>query len=317
MMRAVVYDRYGGPEVLQLAEVPVPEPGPGQVLVRVEATSVNLSDWETLTGWPAYSRIEGPRRPPRPVLGSDVAGVVEAVGPGTTTFSPGDEVFGDNLRLKGGFAERCVTPADVLAPKPAGLSFVEASTIPQSGAIAVQGTRWAAPGTRICVNGAGGGSGAFAVPLARAAGAHVTGVDNAGKLDWMRELGCDEVVDYEHEDWTRRGPFDLVLDLVAKRSVWAYRRALAPGGRYRCVGGHARTLLRVLAAGSLLGAVSGRSIGMLVVKEGPEHFAALTEKILSGEVAVHVDRTYRLEEVPEALAAVGSGQTLGKVVVTP
>ncbi len=316
-MRAVRYDRYGPPEVLRVVEVPVPEPGPGQVLIRVRATSVNLSDWETLTGWPAYSRLEGLRRPAHPVLGSDVAGVVESVGPGVSAFAPGDEVFGDNLRLKGGFAEFCVAPVDALALKPAGLSFVEASALPQSSAIALQGTRWAGEGTRMCVNGAGGGTGAFVVQLAKAAGAHVTGVDNAGKQAWMRELGADEVIDYEVEDWTRRGPFDLVLDLVAGRSVLAYRRALAPGGRYRCVGGTARTMLRVLTAGSLLGAVSGRSIGMLVVHEGPEHFAPMVERCLAGDVTIHVAQTFGLDDVPEALAVVGAGQAQGKVVVIP
>ena len=314
-MRAVVYDRYGPPEVLRVQDVPIPVPGRGQVLLRVRATSVNLSDWETLTGSPAYSRIGGLRRPARAVLGSDVAGVVEAVGPEVTAIGPGDAVFGDNLTLKGGFAQYCVAPAGALAPKPPALSFVEASAIPQSSVIALQGTRGVGAGTRLCVNGAGGGSGAFALQLARAVGAHVTGVDNAGKQDWMRELGADEVVDYRVEDWTRHGPFDVVLDLVAMRSVWAYRRALAPGGRYRCVGGTARTLLRVLTVGSLLGAVSGRSIGVLAVREGPEHFAPMVERCLAGEVAVHVERTFSLEEVPDALALVGSGRARGKVVV--
>ncbi len=316
-MRAVQYDRYGPPEVLRVAELPVPEPGPGQVLIRVRATSVNLSDWETLTGRPAYSRLEGPRRPAHPVLGSDVAGVVESLGPGVSAFAPGDEVFGDNLRLKGGFAEFCVVPVDALVPKPAGLTFVEASALPQSSAIALQGTRWATEGTRMCVNGAGGGTGAFVVQLAKAAGAQVTGVDNAGKQAWMRELGADEVIDYQVEDWTRRGPFDLVLDLVARRSVWAYRRALAPGGRYRCVGGTARAMLRVLTAGSLLGAASGRSIGMLVVREGPEHFTPMVDRCLAGDVTIHVEQTFGLDGVPEALALVGAGRTRGKVVVTP
>lgn len=316
-MRAVQYDRYGPPQVLSLVEVPVPEPGPGQVLVRVCATSVNLSDWETLTGWPAYSRIGGPRRPARPVLGSDVAGVVETLGPGVSAFAPGDKVFGDNLRLKGGFADYCVVPVGALAPKPPGLSYVEASALPQSSVIALQGTQWAGEGTRMCVNGAGGGSGAFAVQLAKAAGAHVTGVDNSGKQAWMQELGADEVVDFEADDWTRRGPFDLVLDLVARRSVWAYRRALAPGGRYRCVGGTTRALLRVLTAGSLLGAASGHSLGVLVVREGPEHFAPMVERCLAGDVTVHVERTFALDDVPEALAVVGAGQARGKVVVTP
>lgn len=316
-MRAVAYDRYGLPEVLRLVEVPVPQPGPGQVLIRVRATSVNLSDWETLTGWPAYSRIGGPLRPACPVLGSDIAGVIESLGPGVSTFAQGDEVFGDNLRLKGGFADYCVAPASVLAPKPRGLSFVEASALPQSSAIALQGTQWATRGTRMCINGAGGGSGAFVIQLAKAAGAHVTGVDNAEKQAWMRELGADEVIDYEADDWTRRGPFDLVLDLVARRSVWAYRRALAPGGRYRCVGGTATTLLRVLTAGSLLGAVSGRSLGVLAVREGPEHVAPMVERCLTGAVTVHIDRTFGLDQVPEALAVVGAGGARGKLVVIP
>jgi NADPH:quinone reductase-like Zn-dependent oxidoreductase len=285
------------------------------VLLEVRATSVNLSDWETLRGRPAYARLGGLRRPARPVLGSDVAGVVAAVGPGVAGLAPGDEVFGDNLRLKGGFAQRCVAPAHALARKPAGLSFVEASTIPQSGAIALQGTARVQAGSRVCVNGAGGGSGAFALQLLRSAGAHVTAVDTAAKLDAMRELGADVVLDFRSDDWTRHGPFDHVLDLVALRSVFAYRHALAPGGRYRCVGGTARSLVRVLTVGTLAGAVSGRSIGMLVVQEGPEHFAAMTDKVLAGEVEVRVDRTFGLDEVPAALAHVGHGRAVGKVVV--
>lgn len=314
-MKAVVYDRYGPPEVLRVTDVPTPTPGPGQVLVAVRATSVNLSDWETLRGSPAYSRIGGLRRPARPVLGSDVAGVVEAVGAGVTAFAPGDEVFGDNLRLKGGFAQYCVAPASVLATKPPGLSFVDASAIPQSGVIALQGTRWVEPGMRVCVNGAGGGSGAFCLQLAHAAGAHVTGVDTVAKQEFMRSVGADEVVDYASDDFTRHGPFDLVLDLVAHRSVFAYRRALAPGGRYRCVGGTTRSLLRVLTLGALVGAAGGRSLGVLAVREGPEHFAPMTDRVLAGDVEVHVDRCYGLDETAEALARVGAGEALGKVVV--
>src|SRR5262249_9009905 len=150
----------------------------------------------------------------------------------------GDEVYGDNLELKGGFAEYAVAPESVLAHKPEGLTFAEASTIPQAGAIALQGTTGAAAGQRVLINGGGGGSGSFAIQLAKRAGAHVTGVDNAGKLDFMRSLGADDVIDYRRADFTRTAqPYDLVLDLVAHRSAFACRRALAPGGRYRCVGG--------------------------------------------------------------------------------
>ena len=249
-MRAAVYDRYGPPEVLRVEDVPTPSPAAGQVLVRVAATSINLSDWETLRGSPAYSRIGGLRSPARRTLGSDIAGWVEAVGEGVTRFQPGDEVYGDNLALKGGFAEYAVAAESGLAHKPAELTFAEASTIPQAGAIALQGTEGAAAGRRVLINGAGGGSGSFAIQLAKRLGAHVTGVDNAAKLEFMRSLGADEVIDYRREDFTRSAePYDLILDLVAHRSVFAYRRALADGGRYRCVGGSVRALLRVLTIG--------------------------------------------------------------------
>ena len=317
-MKAVVRDTYGGPEVLRVEDVPDPSPGPGQVLVRVHATSINLSDWETLRGSPGYARMGGLRRPANRVLGSDIAGVVDAVGPGVTRWQPGDEVYGDNLALMGGFAELAVAAESSLARKPAELSFAQASTVPQAGAIALQGTTWAAPGRRVLVNGAGGGSGAFAIQLAKRAGAYVTGVDNAAKLDFMRSVGADEVVDYRADDFTRtRPPYDLVLDLVAHRSVFAYRRALARGGTYRCVGGTVRSLLRVVTVGWALGRLTGRSIGVLIVREGPDHFAPLTDLCVRGKVAVHIDRTYPLEEVPEAIARHGEGRALGKVVVLP
>ncbi len=168
------------------------------------------------------------------------------------------------------------------------------------------------------INGGGGGSGSFAVQLAKRLGAHVTGVDNGGKLEFMRSLGADEVIDYQRDDFTRdREPYDLILDLVAHRSVFAYRRALAPGGRYRCVGGSVRALLRVLAVGAAAGMVTGRRLGVLAVREGPPHFQPLTEMCVAGDVSIHIDRTFRLDEVPEALAYVGEGHSLGKVVVTP
>ena len=202
-MRAVVYDRYGPPEVLRVDEVQTPSPAAGQVLVRVATTSVNLSDWETLRGSPLYARLGGLRSPARRTLGSDIAGWVDTVGPGVTRFRPGDEVYGDNLALKGGFAEYAVAAESALAHKPAELTFAEASTIPQAGAIARQGTDGAAAGRRVLVNGAGGGSGSFAIQLAKRLGAHVTGVDNASKLEFMRSLGADEVIDYRGEDFTR------------------------------------------------------------------------------------------------------------------
>jgi NADPH:quinone reductase-like Zn-dependent oxidoreductase len=315
-LRAVVYDRYGPPEVLRVEEVPTPSPAAGQVLVRVVATSVNLSDWECLRGSPFYARIGGLRSPARRTLGSDIAGLVEGVGSGVTRFRAGDAVYGDNLGLKGGFAEYALVPESALARKPEGLTFIEASTIPQAGAIALQGTAGAGPGRRVLINGAGGGTGSFAIQLARRAGAHVTGVDNAGKLDFMRSLGADDVIDYRSEDFTRSDDrFDLVLDLVAHRSVFAYRRALNRDGRYRCVGGSVRTLLRVVTIGSIAGRLTGRRLGVLAVKQGPTHFEPLADLCVAGNVGIHIDRTFRLEEVPDALAHVGEGRALGKVVV--
>jgi NADPH:quinone reductase-like Zn-dependent oxidoreductase len=314
-VRAVVYGRYGPPEVLTVEDRPVPSPKPDQVLIRVMATSLNLSDWECLIGKPMYARLNGLRKPRRRVLGSDIAGLVEAVGSQVTGFRPGDEVYGDNLVLKGGFAEYAVAPESALSHKPEGLSFAEASTLPQAGAIALQGTKAAGPGRRVLINGAGGGTGSFAIQVAKQAGAHVTGVDNAGKLEFMRSLGADEVVDYRSQDFTRLEPYDLVLDLVAHRSVFAYRRALAPGGRYLCVGGTVRTLLRILTVGTVAARLTGRRLGILAVKEGPAHFEPLAERCVAGEIGIHIDRTFTLDEVPQALAHVGEGRALGKVVV--
>ena len=260
----------------------------------------------------------GLRSPGRRTLGSDIAGVVDAVGVGVTRFRVGDEVYGDNLALMGGFAEYAVAPESALAPKPASLTFAEASTIPQAGAIARRGTERVVAGSRVLINGAGGGSGSFAIQLAKRLGAHVTGVDNAAKQDFMRSVGADEVIDYRRDDFTRTStPYDLVLDLVAHRSVFAYRRALAPGGTYRCAGGSVRALLRVLTVGWAAGRLTGRSIGVLVVKEGPAHFEPLAELCVSGQVRIHIDRTFTLDDVPAALAHVGEGRALGKVVVVP
>jgi NADPH:quinone reductase-like Zn-dependent oxidoreductase len=317
-VKAVVYERYGSPDVLRIEDVPVPSPAAGQVRVKVAATSVNLSDWEGLRGSPAYARIGGLRSPSRRTLGSDIAGVVDDLGQGVTRFRTGDEVYGDNLALMGGFAEYAIAPESALAHKPTQLTFAEASTIPQAGAIALRGTEEVVAGSRVLINGAGGGSGSFAIQLAKRRGAHVTGVDNSAKQDFMRSVGADDVIDYRRDDFTRTTrPYDLILDLVAHRSVFAYRRALAPGGRYRCVGGSVRALLRVLTVGSVVGRVTGRSIGVLVVKEGPANFESLADLCVAGDIRTHIDRSFALDEVPAALAHVGEGRALGKVVVVP
>jgi NADPH:quinone reductase-like Zn-dependent oxidoreductase len=314
-VKAAVYDRYGTPAVLRVEEVPVPSPGPHQVLVEVAATSINLSDWECLHGTPLYARIGGLRAPKHRTLGSDIAGRVAAVGGAVTRFAVGDVVYGDNLQLMGGFAEYTLAAEAVLAKKPDGLTFAQASTLPQAGAIALQGTARIGAGQRVLINGAGGGSGAFAIQLAKRAGAHVTGIDNAGKLEFMRSLGADEVGDYRRQDLTDFAPFDRILDLVATRSPLACRRALAPSGRYQCAGGAVRTLLPIVTVGALLGRITGRRVGMLVVKQGPTYFEPLAEDCLAGDVTIHIDRTFGLDEVPAALTYVGEGRALGKAVV--
>lgn len=296
----------------------MPSVSADQVLVRTLGTSINLTDWECLRGSPLYARLGGLRSPANQTLGSDIAGRVEAVGTNVARFRPGDEVFGDNLSLKGGFAEYAVAPESTLALKPKELTFAEASTIPQAGAIALQGTDGVEPGDRFLVNGGGGGSGLFAIQLAKRAGAHVTAVDNAEKLEFMRSLGADEVIDYRAEDFTRcEEPYDRILDLVAGRSVFALRRALAPGGRYLYVGGPLFGLLRVLTIGWIAGRVTGRRLGLLAVKAGPDHFGPLADLCVAGDVKILIDRRFGLDEVPEALSYLGEGHVLGKAIVEP
>jgi NADPH:quinone reductase-like Zn-dependent oxidoreductase len=312
-VKAVVYTRYGSPDVLRLTEVDTPVPGDGEVLVRVRAVSLNLSDWETLTGKPLYSRFGGVLRPRRHILGSDIAGSVEAVGGGVTRFKPGDDVFADILSQMGGFAEYVAVPEKVLAPMPAGMSHEEAAALPQAGVIALQGILEKGrvqAGHQVLINGAGGGSGMYAVQLAKLHGATVTGVDNEEKQDFMRSVGADHVLDYRREDYTRTGHrYDLILDLAAYRAVSDYRRALTPDGRYFMVGGSVSTLLRVLVGG-------GRRIRVLAVRLGVNGVAPMADLCQAGKITTIIDRRFPLEEVPEALRYVGGGHAKGKVVVT-
>lgn len=316
-MRAVEYSRYGSPDELRLVEVPTPEPQGDQVLVELRAVSLNRSDWETLRGAPLYARLGGLRRPRRRILGSDIAGRVAAVGEGVTRFEPGDDVFADILATLGGFAEYVIVRERVLEPMPDYMSYEETACLPQAGAIALQGVHnKVSTGDAVLINGGGGGSGAYAIQLAKLAGAEVTGVDNAAKLEFMRSLGADHVLDHERTDFTRTGQrYDLILDLVGDRSARAYRRSLRPRGRYSYVGGSTGTLLRVLAGG-LVPRRDGKKIGLLAVRLGAKQVAPLVELIRDGSVVTRIDRRYRLAEVPEALAYLGAGHARGKVVVT-
>jgi NADPH:quinone reductase-like Zn-dependent oxidoreductase len=241
-MQAICYTKYGPPDVLQLKEIAKPVPEDDEVLIKVEAVSVNRSDWEALTGKPLYTRIGGLRQ----ILGSDIAGRVEMTGRNHKEFKLGDEVLGDILWRKGGFAEYVCASGKDLALKPAGLTFEAAAAIPQAAVIALQGIRdkgQAVQGQEVLINGAGGGAGTFAVQLAKLCGAKVTWVDNTGKMDYMRSLGADHVIDYTREDFTKNGKqYDLILDLAAYRSVFDYPRALTPTGSYWAVGGSVATL---------------------------------------------------------------------------
>jgi NADPH:quinone reductase-like Zn-dependent oxidoreductase len=318
-VKAVVYTRYGPPDVLRLTDVDTPVPRDDEVLVKVHAVSLNASDWEGLRGRPLYSRLGGLRRPRRHILGSDVAGRVEAVGRRVTGFQPGDDVFADILGRMGGFAEYVCVPQDALAPIPAGMGFAEAACLPQAGAIALQGILekgHVAPGQRVLVNGGGGGSGTYAIQLAKLHGAEVTGVDNAEKQEYMRSVGADHVLDYATDDFTTNGrTYDLVLDLAAYRRAPDYLRSLAPGGRYFCVGGSMATILQVLLWGPVAGRAAGRRIRVLAVRMGVRHVAPLAELCREGKVTTVIDRRYPLSEVPEALRYLGEGHARGKVVI--
>jgi NADPH:quinone reductase-like Zn-dependent oxidoreductase len=299
-------------------EVKEPTPKDNEVLVKVQALSLNRSDWEALRGKPLYARIMGPLRPRHHILGSDIAGRVEAAGRTTTRFRPGDDVFADILSSMGGFAEYVCVPERALAPMPAGMSYEQAAALPQAGAIALQGI-WdkgqVQPGQKVLINGAGGGSGMYAVQLAKLRGAEVTGVDNPEKLEFIRSLGADHVIDYTRADFTSNGRrYDLILDLVAHRSVLAYQDSLAPGGRYLYVGGSAATLLQVLLIGPLLGRAEGKKLRLLAVRLGVERLAPIVALCQAGTIATVIDRRYRLSEVPEALRYLGAGHAKGKLV---
>jgi NADPH:quinone reductase-like Zn-dependent oxidoreductase len=319
-MKAIVYKAYGPPESLRLAEVEKPAPRENEVLIRVHAVSINASDWEMLRGEPLYARMGGLFKPGKAILGSDVAGRIEAVGAGVIQFQPGDAVFGDILDYMGGFAEWVCAPARRLTHKPPGMTFEEAAAIPQAAVIALQGIRdqlQVEPGQQVLINGAGGGAGSFAIQLAKMYGAEVTGVDNPGKLEFMRSLGADHVIDYTRADFTRNGKqYDRILDLAAHRSAFDYKRALSPNGRYRYVGGSVSTLLQTLLLGPLIKRTAGRDIGLLALRPNPQDLDFITELCAAGKVTPVIDRRYTLAEVPEALLYHGGGGARGKVVIT-
>lgn len=319
-MRAIVYEQYGTPDVLHLTELATPAPTADEVLIKIYAVSVNGSDREGLIGKPFYARLGGLLRPGHPILGSDIAGQVESIGKNHTAFKPGDEVFGELPGYHGGFAEYVCTHGRTLALKPAQLTFEEAAAIPQAGVIALHGIRakgQVQPGQHVLINGAGGSAGSFAIQLAKLDGAEVTGVDHTGKLDFMRALGADHVIDYTREDFTTSGTqYDLILDLVAHRSVFAYQRALKSTGTYFFVGGSVATLFQILLLGPWIRRTTGRNLRLLAVPQNRNDLIAITELCEAGKVVPVIDRRYPLSEVPAALRYVGAGHAKGKVVIT-
>jgi NADPH:quinone reductase-like Zn-dependent oxidoreductase len=319
-MKAIVNHNYGSPDVLHLEEVKKPTPTDDEVLIKIYAVSVNRSDWEGLVGKPLYARLGGLLKPREHILGSDIAGRVEMVGKSNQQFQLGDDVFGELAGYGGGFAEYVCARGNLLALKPASISFEEAAAIPQAGVIALQGIRdkgQIQPGQKVLINGAGGGAGTFAIQLAKLDGAEVTGVDNTSKLDFMRLLGTDHVIDYTREDFTKSGKqYDLILDLIAHRSVFTYQRALKPNGSYFMVGGSVATIFQLLLLGPWIRRIKGKNLRLLTVQRNRKSLVTITELCEAGNIVPYIDKRYPLSEVPEALRYLGEGRVKGKVVIT-
>ena len=321
-MKALLRDRYGGPSVLRVGERPIPSIRGSDVLVRVRAASVNAADVDYLRGT-FLVRFGGPFRPSVRVLGSDIAGTVESVGADVTRLSPGDEVFGDLFASGfGAFAEYARVPESALTVKPAGLTFEQAATLPQAGLLALQSLRHGRPlrpGDRVLINGAGGGAGTFAVQIAKSMGAHVTGVDSTRKLDLLRALGADEVIDYAGQDFTRTGRrYDRIIDFVSRRSPADYRRALVDDGKTLIVGGATLRLAQAATAGAVRSRSSGQAVGLLLWRAmDAEGLGRLVGLLLAGTVTPVIERTYPLSEAADALRRTEAGEVLGKVVIIP
>lgn len=319
-MKAIVRTQYGPPELIQLKEVPRPVPADNEVLIRIYAVSINGSDREALVGSPFYVRMGGLWKPGYSILGSDVAGRIEEVGKDVTQFQPGDEVFGELPGYQGGFAEYACATAQTLLRKPDNLTFEEAACLPQGGVIAWRGIHEQGKvqsGQSVLINGAGGSAGVLAVQLARLYGAEVTGVDNSHKLDFLRSLGANHVFDYAHEDFTRSGKrYDLILDLIAQRSAFAYPRALNPRGTYFFTGGSVRTLFQILLFGPWIRKSTGKSIRLLMVPQNNQDLKSITELCVSGRIKPVIDKLYPLQETQDAMRYILAGHAKGKVVIT-
>lgn len=321
-MHAIVAEKYGSPDVLRLEEVERPAPGEDEVLIEVHAAGLNAADWHLLRADPPLVRLMGfgLLRPKNRILGADVAGRVVAVGESVTLFEPGDEVFGDLSACGfGTFAEYVCAHEDALARKPSNLTLEEAAAVPLAGITALQGLRKGRirRGQRVLITGASGGVGTFAVQIAKSIGAEVTGVCSTGKVDLVRSIGADRVVDYAREDYaTEEGRFDLILDAGGYRSIFDNRRALGPDGTYVFVGGSTARLFQAMLLGPLLSAIDDRTMGNLMAEPNRDDLIELGDLVESDEVTPVVDRRFPLEAVPDAIRYLEGGNARGKVVVS-
>jgi NADPH:quinone reductase-like Zn-dependent oxidoreductase len=325
-VKAAIRDRYGPPEVVQVREVDTPIPKDDDLLVRVRAASVNRADLDYLGPRPGFIRpVIGMRAPRDPRMGIDVAGVVESVGSDVTGFKAGDRVFGDMLPFgTGAFAEYLSAPERAFASIPTGLSFEDAATLPHSAILAIQGLRrrngrTVQPGETVLIDGASGNVGPFAVQIAKTLGAEVTGVASAGKLDFVRSLGADHVLDYRKVDYTKTGErYDWILDTDSHHSIWAVRRALRPNGSYVTLGGTTWPLIQGMVLGPLVSLFSDRWSGLMLWWKpfDRDDLATVTDLIAEGRLKPVIDRRFPLSEIVEALRWVNDGHAKGKVVIT-
>ena len=321
-MKAIVYENYGSPDVLEIKELEKPVPGDNEVLVNVHAVSINSWDQDLLRGVPFVNRLMAGVLKPRRIttLGCDIAGKVEAIGKSVKRFKPGDEVFGDLSSCGwGGFAEYVCARENALAHKPESISFEQAAALPQAGLLALQGLRDKGriqAGQKVLINGAGGGAGTFAIQLARYFGADVTGVDSTNKLALMRSLGAHQVIDYTQQDFTRNGQqYDLILDISGTHSIFDVRRSLSTRGRYVMVGGSTTLVNQLLFLGPWLTIAGRKKMGLLMHKanRGLDDLMALVE---TGDVVPIIDKRYRLDEVAEAMRYFAAGSVKGKIVMS-
>ncbi|HSA95141.1 MAG TPA: NAD(P)-dependent alcohol dehydrogenase [Acidobacteriota bacterium] len=321
-MKAIVYTKYGGPEVLDLKEVERPVPRDGEVLVRVQASALNAYDWHLLKADIFLVRLMGGGlfKPKTRTPGADIAGRIEAVGPNAGRFRPGEGVFGEIAGSGGGgLAEFARTRESLLAPMPAGLSFEEAAAAPMAALTALQGLRDKGkirPGMKVLINGASGGVGTFAIQIAKLFGAEVTAVCSPDKMDIARSLRADHIIDYTREDFTRRGErYDVIFAANGYHPLWAYKRALAPKGVYAMAGGAAAQIFQAMLLGPGM-SIGARKMGAVMARVSAEDLLAIKELLETRKIVPVIDRRYPLEQAREAFSYFGEGHARGKVIIT-